>query len=123
MTVDEFIERWSRNEGGAERANFPLFLTELCDLLDLPRPDPADATHEHNDYVFERAVSFATKRARPGTAGSISIGAAASFSKPSRAGRKAARRKSRSAPRRKRFPGSTPRRPAADAARIAAGTC
>jgi hypothetical protein len=46
---DRFIERWRRNEGGAERANFPLFLTELCALLDLPQPDPADATHEHND--------------------------------------------------------------------------
>lgn len=58
MTVDEFIQRWSDNEGGAERANFPLFLTELCAVLDLPQPDPAAATHEHNDYVFERAVTF-----------------------------------------------------------------
>ena len=56
-TFDRFIERWRRNEGGAERANFPLFLTELCALLDLPQPDPADATHEHNDYVFERDVT------------------------------------------------------------------
>jgi type I restriction-modification system DNA methylase subunit len=55
---DRFIDRWRRNEGGAERANFPLFLTELCALLALPQPDPADATHEHNDYVFERAVTF-----------------------------------------------------------------
>ncbi|GAO40736.1 hypothetical protein SCH01S_51_00680 [Sphingomonas changbaiensis NBRC 104936] len=54
---DRFIERWRKNEGGAERANFPLFLTELCALLDLPQPDPADATHEHNDYVFERDVT------------------------------------------------------------------
>lgn len=54
---DRFIERWRRNEGGAERANFALFLTELCALLDLPQPDPADATHEHNDYVFERDVT------------------------------------------------------------------
>ena len=46
MTVDEFIERWRNNEGGAERANFPLFLTELCTLLGLPQPDPADATHD-----------------------------------------------------------------------------
>ncbi len=54
--IECFIERWRRNEGGAERANFPLFLTELCALLDLPPPDPADATRTHNDYVFERAV-------------------------------------------------------------------
>lgn len=56
--IERFIERWRRNEGGAERANFPLFLTELCALLDLPPPDPADATHDRNDYVFERAVTF-----------------------------------------------------------------
>ena len=51
-----FTARWRANEGGAERANYVLFLTELCRLLDLPQPDPADATHDRNDYVFERAV-------------------------------------------------------------------
>ncbi|MBD8619298.1 class I SAM-dependent DNA methyltransferase [Sphingomonas sp. CFBP 13728] len=54
--IDAFIARWRANEGGAERANFPLFLTELCRLIDVPVPDPADATHDRNDYVFERAV-------------------------------------------------------------------
>lgn len=53
---DRFIERWRRNEGGAERANYALFLIELCELLGLERPAPADATHERNDYVFERDV-------------------------------------------------------------------
>jgi hypothetical protein len=43
-------------EGGQERANYVTFLNELIALLGLPPPDPADATHEHNDYVFERAV-------------------------------------------------------------------
>jgi hypothetical protein len=33
--IERFVERWRRNEGGAERANFPLFLTELCALLEL----------------------------------------------------------------------------------------
>ncbi len=66
MTVDEFIERWRNNEGGAERANFALFLTELCTLLGLPQPDPADATHERNDYVFERAVTFHDEAGRSG---------------------------------------------------------
>lgn len=56
--VDAFIARWQRNEGGAERANYALFLTELCDLLGLSHPDPADASHANNDYVFERAVTF-----------------------------------------------------------------
>lgn len=56
--VESFIRRWQGNEGGAERANYALFLTELCDLLGLPHPDPADASHAANDYVFERAVTF-----------------------------------------------------------------
>jgi len=55
-TVDEFISRWQGREGGQERANYVSFLNELIALLGLPKPDPADATHEHNDYVFERAV-------------------------------------------------------------------
>jgi hypothetical protein len=54
--VDGFITRWRSGEGGAERANYALFLVELIDLLDLPHPDPAGATRQHNDYVFERAV-------------------------------------------------------------------
>ncbi|HEX8307684.1 MAG TPA: type IIL restriction-modification enzyme MmeI [Allosphingosinicella sp.] len=66
MTVDEFIERWRNNEGGAERANYALFLTELCTLLDLPQPDPANATHENNDYVFERAVQFRDEAGKTG---------------------------------------------------------
>lgn len=63
-TFDRFIERWRHNEGGAERANFPLFLTELCALLGLPQPDPADATHERNDYVFERDVPMTDEDGR-----------------------------------------------------------
>ena len=54
--VETFIRRWQGREGGQERANYVSFLNELIALLGLPPPDPADATHEHNDYVFERAV-------------------------------------------------------------------
>lgn len=54
--VEGFIARWSGGEGGQERANYALFLAELCDVLDVARPEPAAATSEHNDYVFERAV-------------------------------------------------------------------
>jgi len=36
--VEAFIERWSHLDGGAERANYALFLTELCDVIDVPRP-------------------------------------------------------------------------------------
>src|ERR1700687_4607410 len=54
--IEVFIGRWQGREGGQERANYVSFLNELIALLGLPPPDPADATHEHNDYVFERAV-------------------------------------------------------------------
>ncbi|MCG7393981.1 class I SAM-dependent DNA methyltransferase [Microvirga sp. ACRRW] len=54
--VESFIAYWQGREGGQERANYQLFLIRLCRLLNLPEPDAADATHERNDYVFERAV-------------------------------------------------------------------
>jgi hypothetical protein len=56
-TIEAFVARWE-NAGGSERANYQLFLTELCALLNLPRPDPADAQTAHNTYVFERRVDI-----------------------------------------------------------------
>lgn len=56
MELDVFLQRWSGGEGGAERANYALFLTELTSVLGVPAPDPARADTESNDYVFERAV-------------------------------------------------------------------
>lgn len=53
--IDAFIERWSGADG-TESANFHIFITELCALLDLPRPDPASKENEDNEYVFERRV-------------------------------------------------------------------
>ena len=61
LTAEGFIARWSGREGGQERANYSLFLTELCDLLAVGHPEPASASHEFNDYVFERRV----ERIRP----------------------------------------------------------
>ncbi|MEQ1902080.1 MAG: DNA methyltransferase [Devosia sp.] len=57
QAANAFISRWQGKEGGAERANYALFLSELCDVLGVPRPQPSDATHAHNDYAFERAVT------------------------------------------------------------------
>jgi hypothetical protein len=54
--IEPFIARWQGREGGQERANYQLFLSELCDVLAVPRPEPAGATTENNDYVFERLV-------------------------------------------------------------------
>ena len=52
------MRRWTAREGGAERANYQLFLSELCDLIGVDRPNPAGAETARNDYVFERAVRF-----------------------------------------------------------------
>ncbi len=41
--IEQFITRWQGREGGQERANYVLFLTELCTALGLPQPDPAGA--------------------------------------------------------------------------------
>ena len=56
MDLNDFIDRWSARRGGAERANYQMFLTELCEALELPRPDPASDDNRSNDYVFERGV-------------------------------------------------------------------
>ena len=53
--IDAFIARW-QHASGTERANYQLFLTELCELLGLPRPDPAGDDTRDNAYVFERRV-------------------------------------------------------------------
>ncbi len=68
--VDAFIQRWQGREGGQERANYALFLTELCDIIGVARPQPAAVSSEANDYVFERVVKDPV---REGTASSRRI--------------------------------------------------
>ena len=67
--VEAFVTRWQGREGGQERANYGLFLSEFCEIIGVRRPDPAAASTEENDYVFERAVkepngdgTFASRR-------------------------------------------------------------
>ncbi|RLA40753.1 MAG: hypothetical protein DRQ64_03965, partial [Gammaproteobacteria bacterium] len=55
QVVGQFIQRWE-NADGTEKANFQLFLTELCTALCLPQPDPAGSDNCGNAYVFERRV-------------------------------------------------------------------
>src|SRR5918997_3341008 len=55
-SVEAFIRRWTAREGGAERANYQMFLSELCDVLGVERPEPSGNERGLNDYVFERAV-------------------------------------------------------------------
>lgn len=55
--IPKFIRRWQAS-GASERANYQLFLSELCDLLEVPRRDPAGPDNAENAYVFERPVTF-----------------------------------------------------------------
>ena len=57
MNFSEFESRWLK-AGGAERANYSLFLQDLCDLLGVPRPDPTTDSPAQDAYVLERAVAF-----------------------------------------------------------------
>lgn len=52
--IEAFISRW-QSSGGAERANYALFLSELCDVLGVARPSAA--TGSGGDYRFERSVT------------------------------------------------------------------
>ena len=65
--VARFIEHWAAS-GGVERANFPSFAHNLCDLLAAPHPEPTKTDVAENAYVFERDVTFQNQD------GSTSIG-------------------------------------------------
>jgi len=54
---ESFIPRWQRSSA-SERANYALFLSELCDFLDLPRPEPSQADEDLNAYVIDKAVRY-----------------------------------------------------------------
>ena len=62
-----FIDRWQKSEA-SERGNYQTFLSELCDLLGVPRPDPAVGVDADNAYVFDRVVTHRDGRggAAPG---------------------------------------------------------
>lgn len=57
MTPSEFVARW-KTSGGAEIANSHSFIKELCDLLDVPHPEPTQADEDANVYTFEKAVKI-----------------------------------------------------------------
>ncbi len=54
--IAAFIARWE-SSGAAERANYQMFLAELCDILGVPRPDPTSPDPAKNRYVFDRAIT------------------------------------------------------------------
>jgi hypothetical protein len=53
--LDAFIARW-RASSAAERANYVLFLSELCTVLDLERPNPQTSDPALDAYVFEKPL-------------------------------------------------------------------
>ncbi len=55
MTPHDFIAKWNGADG-SERANYPLFFNDLCDLLGVEQPQPAKADDWHNGYVNERYI-------------------------------------------------------------------
>ncbi len=57
MRLPDFLAKWAHSEA-QERANKDSFLSDLCDVLGVPRPDPAGPDPERNRYVFERAVAL-----------------------------------------------------------------
>ena len=57
ITIQQFIERWEPS-GGAERGNYQSFLNELCDILEVPRPDPATPNEDENAYVYDKSITF-----------------------------------------------------------------
>lgn len=55
--ADAFIQRW-QGKDGSEKANLQLFLGELCELLGVEKPQPAQADNKLNAYVFERRIDL-----------------------------------------------------------------
>lgn len=55
--VEAFIAKWEGKDG-SERANYQIFITELCELLAVPKPDPAHQDSAENAYTFERHVKM-----------------------------------------------------------------
>ena len=56
MDLETFIQKWTGLPGGAERANFQMFIAEFCRALGLPEPEPA-AGGVLSDYRFEGPVT------------------------------------------------------------------
>lgn len=67
MDLESFIAKWTESSA-SERANKDAFLLDLCDVIDVPRPDPATGDRERDRYVFERDALI------PHEGGKVSVG-------------------------------------------------
>jgi hypothetical protein len=57
VNIEAFIAHWAKS-AGSEKANFQSFAIDLCNLLGVPRPDPATQNAQRDGYTFERPVTF-----------------------------------------------------------------
>ena len=71
----DLVDRWG-TAVPSERANFQLYLTELCDALDVERPRPAGT-----GYEFEFPVKVVSGGGRSPPISSTSIRLGTSFSR------------------------------------------
>ena len=66
MDIEDFIAKYWGKPGGAERATYQMFLTELAQLLGAPTPDPG-AGGELGAYQFEGPVKSEAALGKKGT--------------------------------------------------------
>ena len=59
--IQAFLTKWQAS-GGAERSNAHTFLNELCDILEVERPQHTTPDKRLNAYCFEKAIPNASTR-------------------------------------------------------------
>ena len=64
--IDGFIARWN-SSGGSELGASQAFLLELCDLLEVPRPQSPRPNLKDTSYLFEGAVALTTTDGKAST--------------------------------------------------------
>lgn len=57
--IQAFITKWQLS-GAAERANAQSFVIELCEILEVDKPEPKAEIEAENAYVFEKTVPSPT---------------------------------------------------------------
>ncbi len=72
VSVADFIGRSSASEG-AERTNKDSYLSELCDLFGVARPDPTTGDPERDAYAFEKYVRRANAEGTLESVGRIDL--------------------------------------------------
>ena len=66
MTPEQFITKWKVAQGREETNSGP-FLTDLCQLLDLPTPGPWTGDFAQSPYIFEAPVNVTDTDGTPST--------------------------------------------------------